>query len=83
MFTGICINGAICIILNCLYYQTGAKRIVSVDANFGLCRKKAAGTSIRLPLHNGTFFFNQAEVDSYVSQYKGSRSSSTSKVSIY
>lgn len=56
MFTGICINGAICIILNCLYYQTGAKRIVSVDANFGLCRKKAAGTSIRLPLHNGTFF---------------------------
>ena len=30
-------------------------RILSIDGNFGLCRKKAAGQSVRPPLHNGIF----------------------------
>ena len=68
--------------MKCLYYQASTKHIISVDANFVLCHKKAAGTSIRLPLHNGTFFLNQVDVDSYVSAYKGSQSTFISKVSM-
>jgi len=40
-----------------------------MDANFGLCRKKAAGSSVHPPLSNNIMFLNQEEVDHYVSQY--------------
>jgi len=41
----------------------------SVDGNFGLCRKKSSGTSVRPPLHGQTMFFEQDEVDKYVESY--------------
>ena len=37
------------------YWQENGKMIVSMDALFGLCRKKAAGKSVEPPLHNGLF----------------------------
>jgi len=42
---------------------------LSIDANFGLCRKRAAGRSVHPPLSGTTMFFNEEEVDKYVSQY--------------
>ena len=62
-----------------LYLMTGnviqfqnekSTRILSIDGNFGLCRKKAAGQSVRPPLHNGIFFEPQEQVDSFVQAYK-------------
>lgn len=41
----------------------------SVDGNFGLCRKKSAGNSVRPPLHDSTMFLPQEEVDQYVQSY--------------
>ena len=41
----------------------------SIDGNFGLCRKKASGCSVRPPLHGQTMFFEQDEVDNYVKNY--------------
>ncbi|XP_028412340.1 uncharacterized protein LOC114535157 [Dendronephthya gigantea] len=43
--------------------------IESFDACFGLPRKKAAGSSVREPLHGGTFFSNQEKVDNFVDSY--------------
>ena len=40
--------------------------IVSMDALFGLPRKKSAGTSLRQPLHGMLFFEDQDEVDTFV-----------------
>jgi len=37
-----------------------------MDALFGLPRKKAAGESLRLPLHGHLFFEDQGLVDEYV-----------------
>lgn len=42
---------------------------MSIDALFGLCRKKAAGISVRDPLQQGTFFEDQSDVDTFVSEY--------------
>lgn len=43
---------------------------LSIDANFGLCRKVAAGTSVRDPLHTATgLYCDQQSVDVYVSNY--------------
>ena len=42
---------------------------LSMDANFGLCRKKAASSSVHPPLSGSSMFLNQEEVDEYVSQY--------------
>lgn len=53
---------------------------LSVDANFGLCRKKAAGRSVREPLHKGTYFLPQSVIDDYVKSY-GSTGAITQKVS--
>ena len=44
--------------------------MVSVDALFGLPRKKAAGSSHRDPLHGDLFFGDQSTVDEYVASYK-------------
>lgn len=42
----------------------------SIDALFGLCRKKAAGCSVRPPLHSQVFFELQDEVQSYIGSYR-------------
>ena len=41
-----------------------------MDALFGLPRKKAAGVSLREPLHGALFFGNQMAVDEHVASYK-------------
>ena len=50
--------------------QEGGKLFYSIDALFGLCRKRAAGSSVRPPLQEGTFFESQEEVKSYIEGYK-------------
>jgi len=40
--------------------------VVSMDALFGLPRKKSAGKSFRQPLHGMLFFDDQDEVDAFV-----------------
>ena len=42
---------------------------LSIDANFGLCRKKAAGSSIHEPLSGTTMFFNQHNVNEFIADY--------------
>lgn len=42
---------------------------MAIDGHFGLCRKKAAGKSVRPPLHNGVYFEDQTAVDAFVSGY--------------
>ena len=44
--------------------------MLSIDALFGLPRKKAAGVSYRDPLHGNLFFGDQAAVDEHVASYK-------------
>jgi len=44
--------------------------VLSMDALFGLPRKKSAGISFRDPLHGNLFFGDQAAVDEYVSSYR-------------
>lgn len=41
-----------------------------MDANFGLCRRKAAGKSVHPPLSGSELFFDQSEVDNYVTHYQ-------------
>ena len=48
--------------------QTGVITI-SIDANFGLCRRKSAGSSVHPPIAATKLFFDQDEVDHYVTQY--------------
>lgn len=48
--------------------HTGAK-IISVDAVFGLCRKRSSGASARLPLFSDLFFESQDIVDQFVMTY--------------
>lgn len=38
----------------------------SLDALFGLPRKKSAGTSVRQPIHGDIFFCDQSGVDEFV-----------------
>ena len=40
----------------------------SLDALFGLPRKRAAGVSLRPPLHGNLFFCDQDAVDQYVAE---------------
>lgn len=42
--------------------------IISMDALFGLPRKKSSGKSHSEPLSGNRFFFSQTEVDLYVAQ---------------
>ena len=54
---------------------------MSMDALFGLCRKKAAGSSVRLPLYNGLMFEDQDKVNHYIQSYQcQSRSADQGKV---
>ena len=39
---------------------------LSIDANFGLCRKKTAGSSVREPLSGTSIFCHQGDVNDYV-----------------
>lgn len=45
---------------------------MSIDALFGLCRKKSAGVSVRPPLFSNTFFEDQGRVDEFVTKYDSS-----------
>ena len=40
-------------------FQTKGYQVVSMDALFGLCRKRSAGVSVRKPLFEGVFFEDQ------------------------
>lgn len=60
--------------------QESGTVVYSLDALFGLPRKKAAGKSFRDPLHGNLFFANQQMVDEYVATHK-SRGKPVLKVS--
>ena len=62
---------------NCL--QQDGKVYYSIDGNFGLCRKRASGISVRAPLHGQTMFFDQESIDKYIQSY-GTIKMSLSKV---
>ncbi|XP_064400958.1 uncharacterized protein LOC135347050 isoform X2 [Halichondria panicea] len=49
---------------------------ISYDAMFGLCRKKAAGVSIRNPHHQGRYFVDQKEVDNFMNSYSSTKKAS-------
>lgn len=42
---------------------------ISLDGNFGLCRKKAAGCSVQAPLSKATMFLEQSGVDEFITNY--------------
>ena len=46
---------------------------LSVDACFGLPRKKTSGASYRSPLSENMFFHKQKNVDSFMSAYPSSK----------
>ncbi|XP_065899662.1 uncharacterized protein [Dysidea avara] len=50
---------------------------VSIDAIFGLCRKKSAGKSVQGPLSGKMVFEPQDEVNAFVSSHSQSRNSSS------
>ena len=50
-------------------FQDSGTVVLSMDALFGLPRKKSAGRSYRDPLHGDLFFGNQASIDEYVCSY--------------
>ena len=60
----------------CCKYQAGTVTL-SMDANFGLCRRKGAGKSVHPPLSGTEIFFEQSEVDNFVANYQSQVSSST------
>ena len=45
------------------------KCFISADACFGLPRKKASGYSYRQPLSTGMYFYDQKDVDQFMSVY--------------
>ena len=55
--------------------------MLSMDALFGLPRKKAAGQSVREPIHGHLFFGDQASVDEFVSASASAKQTKTPKVS--
>ena len=56
------------LIVYTISFQTGIVTI-SIDANFGLCRRRAAGNSVHPPIAATKLFFDQDEVDQFVTQY--------------
>lgn len=56
--------------------QKDGSTILSMDALFGLPRKKSAGVSHRKPLFGNLFFHDQSEVDLFVSEYTCSKQGS-------
>ena len=75
------VHGIAHFMLNYCNCQTGTVTL-SMDANFGLCRRKAAGKSVHPPLSGSEFFFEQSEVDSYVTHYQCQSDSGTRQVSM-
>lgn len=51
-----------------------------MDALFGLCRKKAAGSSVRPPLNDCLMFEDQDKVISYIQSYQSQSVSDQGKV---
>ena len=49
---------------------------IAIDALFGLCRKKAAGASVRNPLSNSRMFESQSEVNAFVDGYSYAKTTS-------
>lgn len=64
----------------CNLFIFKGKYIYSMDAIFGLPRKKSSGTSYREPLHAGIFFEDQSKVDEFVDSY-GSVNSTNVRIS--
>ena len=60
-----------------IYFQESTGTcVLSIDALFGLPRKKSAGRSFRESLHGHLFFSQQSLVDEYVQYYKMGKKSS-------
>ena len=76
----VCIVLILFIIQLCTLIQGKGKKILAMDALFGLPRKKSAGVSYRGPLHGELFFSPQSEVDEFVADSENTRSKSRSKV---
>ena len=53
----------------CYIHIHDGKIFYSIDGNFGLCRKRASGSSVHPPLHQQTKFYDQECVDQYVGNY--------------
>ena len=58
--------------MSCIFQNSGTA-VFSMDALFGLPRKKLAGSSYRDALHGDLFFGSQAEVDEHVASYKNQK----------
>ena len=58
--------------MSCIFQNSGTA-VFSMDALFGLPRKKSAGSSYRGALHGDLFFGSQAEVDEHVASYKNQK----------
>ena len=60
----------------------GTLLTLSIDANFGLCRKRSAGKSVSGPRTKNKMFIDQTEVDSFVQSYSShSKPTNMEKVS--
>lgn len=53
--------------------QENGRIFLSLDACFGLPRKKSSGGSYRPPLSENMFFHNQENVDNFMAAYPSSR----------
>ena len=53
-----------------IFKQERGTITLSIDANFGLCRKKASGSGVHEPLSGTTVFCNQHNVDSFIANYE-------------
>lgn len=70
----------LCILGSQLFYytwQNSGSLFISMDALFGLPRKKSAGKSVRTPLTGDLFFEDQAAVDEYVSMHSKEKHATT------
>ena len=56
-----------------LVMQDNGSLIISIDALFGLCRKKSAGSSVHGPLSGTVIFDSQQDVNSYMESESCSR----------
>ena len=65
-----------------MHFQESGTAVLSMDALFGLPRKKSAGSSYRDALHGDLFFGNQAAVDEHVASYKAQKIDNVSVIII-
>ena len=61
----------------CIIFIQNDEVYLSLDANFGLCRKKSAGNSVRSPLHSKSLFLDQLEVNEFVNNYGSLQTTNT------